>query len=129
MTNTNTVQTQTQIKFLDDGIKPGGTRQAKVALLLRRILEHNRNAPERETTIIVCLILRRRRRRGEALKIMSMSITSRYLGVAGQGSPNSPELISMLQDWLPSHLEDIIVRMVRMVKMVRMTMMTRKCGR
>ena len=56
-------------------------------------------------------------------------ITSRYLGVAGQGSPNSPELISMLQDWLPSHLEDIIVRMVRMVQMVRMTMMTRKCGR
>ena len=75
------------------------------------------------------------RRRGEALKIMSMAITSRYLGVAGQGSPNSPELISMLQDWLPSHLEGIVVRMVKMVnmvkmvKMVKMTMMTRKWGK
>ena len=59
-------------------------------------------------------------------------ITSRYLGVAGQGSPNSPELISILQDWLPSHLESVVVRMVMvarlvgMVMMVRTTMMTRK---
>ena len=86
MTNTNTVQTQ--IKFLDDGIKPGGTRQAKVALLLRRILEHNRNAPERETTIIVCLILRRRRRRGEALKIMSIM----YLEIFGGGGAGVSKL-------------------------------------
>ena len=88
----------------------------------------------RATTIIVCSILRM------ILKIMSMAITSRYFGVAGQGSPNSPELISMLHDWLPSHLGGNVVkevkvvkmvRMIRMVKMVRMTkmIMTKKWGR
>ena len=49
--------------------------------------------------------------------------------MAGHGSPNSPELISMLQDWLPSHLGSSIVKMVKMVKVVkvvRMRMMTRR---
>ena len=66
--------------------------------------------------------------------------TSRYFGVAGQGSPNSPELISMLQDWLPSHLQTMIVKvnrmvkmimMIKMMRMIRMTMMimTRKWGK
>ena len=44
--------------------------------------------------------------------IIPMIFTSRYFGVAGQGSPNSPELISMLHDWLPSHLGDLFVRFV-----------------
>ena len=74
------------------------------------------------------------------MKILSMAITSRYFGVAGQGTPNSPELISMLHDWLPSHLESNVVkevkvvkmvRTIKMVKMVRMTkmIMSRKWGR
>ena len=33
--------------------------------------------------------------------------------MAGHGSPNSPELISMLQDWLPSHLGNSIVKVVK----------------
>ena len=53
--------------------------------------------------------------------------------MAGHGSPNSPELISMLQDWLPSHLGSSIDKMVKMVKVVRMRMMmmimTRKWGK
>ena len=79
----------------------------------------------RATTIIVCSFLRM------ILKILSTAITSRYFGVAGQGSPNSPELISMLHDWLPSHLGGNVVRGVKMVKMVRMTkmIMSRKWGR
>ena len=36
--------------------------------------------------------------------------------MAGHGSPNSPELISMLQDWLPSHLGSSIVKVVKVVK-------------
>ena len=55
--------------------------------------------------------------------------------MAGHGSPNSPELISMLQDWLPSHLGSSIVKMVKVVKMVRMMtrmrmmIMARKWGK
>ena len=44
--------------------------------------------------------------------IIPMIFTSRYFGVAGQGSPNSPELISMLHDWLPSHLGEVFVKFV-----------------
>ena len=52
--------------------------------------------------------------------------------MAGHGSPNSPELISMLQDWLPSHLGSSIVKVVKVVKVVKMVkvvgmrMMTRR---
>ena len=44
--------------------------------------------------------------------VIPMIFTSRYFGVAGQGSPNSPELISMLHDWLPSHLGEVFVKFV-----------------
>ena len=57
--------------------------------------------------------------------ITPMIFTSRYFGVAGQGSPNSPELISMLHDWLPSHLGDLFVRFVtKMIVVIVMTVMT-----
>ena len=53
-----------------------------------------------------------------------MIITSRYFGVAGQGSPNSPELISMLHDWLPSHLGEVFVRFVtNMIVVIVVTIM------
>ena len=53
--------------------------------------------------------------------IIPMIFTSRYFGVAGQGSPNSPELISMLHDWLPSHLGDLFVRFVtKMIVVITM---------
>ena len=57
--------------------------------------------------------------------IIPMIFTSRYFGVAGQGSPNSPELISMLHDWLPSHLGDLFVRFVtKMIVVITMLMMS-----
>ena len=57
--------------------------------------------------------------------IIPMIFTSRYFGVAGQGSPNSPELISMLHDWLPSHLGDLFVRFVtKMIVVITMIMMS-----
>ena len=53
--------------------------------------------------------------------VIPMIFTSRYFGVAGQGSPNSPELISMLHDWLPSHLGDLFVRFVtKMIVVITM---------
>ena len=56
--------------------------------------------------------------------IIPMIITSRYFGVAGQGSPNSPELISMLHDWLPSHLGEVFVKFVtKMIVVIVMIMM------
>ena len=56
--------------------------------------------------------------------IIPMIFTSRYFGVAGQGSPNSPELISMLHDWLPSHLGEVFVRFVtKMIVMIVVIMM------
>ena len=56
--------------------------------------------------------------------ITPMIFTSRYFGVAGQGSPNSPELISMLHDWLPSHLGEVFVRFVtKMIVVIVMIMM------
>ena len=57
--------------------------------------------------------------------IIPMIFTSRYFGVAGQGSPNSPELISMLHDWLPSHLGDLFVKFVtKMIVVITMIMMS-----
>ena len=56
--------------------------------------------------------------------VIPMIFTSRYFGVAGQGSPNSPELISMLHDWLPSHLGDLFVRFVtKMIVVIVMILM------
>ena len=56
--------------------------------------------------------------------IIPMIFTSRYFGVAGQGSPNSPELISMLHDWLPSHLGEVFVKFVtKMIVVIVMIMM------